>query len=153
MTNARVVAYFYCSRFETVASQPTHIGTVGQGFSIVPIDILINLTPPFMPSAFSFGFGIGISGLDLRKENLIRYEFASPSNNTLLEQIIPLRIEESHLAGFDDDMPGCYAQIALHNIALEEEGYYTSKVYVNDHLVGEFPIKSKAVRFHADSAV
>ena len=136
--DTRVSLFFHCTGFE---QRPSVNGLPPIS---VPIELLNNITPPFLPTTFTFAVGIGVVGINLEVTNYLKYSFVSPSNKDVVIQEFPLPIAPNDV-NLDADMQGFILSLNMQNVILQDEGYYQSKIHLNNTLIGEYSIKVKAV--------
>lgn len=99
----------------------------------------IVLRPHFVPGNFSFGIAVGIGGMDLTRENSIKFLIKSPDDILLQDS------GESNLAPVpeleNDNIPkeyqGFQANIDIRNLPVEKPGDYKFILYVNGSSIGE----------------
>jgi len=138
MSKAWITSFFHCVGFEQRMEQ--NISNLVMPI-FVPIRVLNSFDVPFIPTAFSFAIGIGVSGLSYENENILVYKFIDPSGKTIIEQEGSLKLPSDSKA-----FEGTMLNIQLQNVILSEEGLYASKFFFNDELLGEYPIRVKIVK-------
>jgi len=143
MLEPRISAFYHCSGFEQRFVPDPLVPPM-----LVPIEVLNNITPLFIPTAFSFAVGAGIVGFNLEATNTFKYAFISPSGNEVLSQEVHLPIIPND-PKLDADMQGIVLNLNLQNVVLNEEGYYLSRITFNNKQIGEYSIKVKAVNTNA----
>lgn len=99
------------------------------------------LTPPSIPSAYSFSIVFGILGLDNHRINKIRIILLSPNEEVAFDTEDNLVIEKN---GDLDVLPsaarGFIANMDLRNVLFNREGMYVTRVLINHEIIGEYPI-------------
>ena len=103
--------------------------------------------PQFIPGNYSFSVSVGVIGVDMQKENSMRFVLKEPSGKVLND------LDEAPLpvAGPDNKLPkeygGFVACIDFRNAVIQEEGVYSLEVYVNSELIGtkNIPVYGRSV--------
>lgn len=124
---------------EGVINAPDQNGNINQLLSRP----LMVLRPQFIPSAFSFCFAVGVSGIDLsQNENKIRLSIVDPAG----EEIFAFNDVEVPVDHTNTIIPlehqGCLICIDVRNIKLTMEGAFELHVELNGEVVGicEIPV-------------
>ena len=97
--------------------------------------ILSSINVFVIPTHYTFWVSIAISGIDTECENILRFEFISPSgeiifttNNIILSAIPNINAD------------GLQLNVELKNIFLNSEGKHTSKLYINSEIIKQVDI-------------
>ncbi|PFC59585.1 hypothetical protein CN266_26910 [Bacillus cereus] len=99
------------------------------------------LTPPSIPSAYSFSIVFGILGLDNHRKNNIRITLMSPNQEIAFDTGDELVIEENtNLDSMPSEARGFIANMDLRNVLFNCEGMYVTSVSINREVIGEYPI-------------
>lgn len=133
---ARVSTFIYC---EDVRHDQTP-----QGMKLNVQNPYATLLPAFVPGNFTFNICFGIEGMDLERDLKLRYTFG-PSNeadNLLVDSNdISLKVERNpETLNIPDAYQGVVMTMEFKNIIFRKNGEYVSKIYLDDKLLGEFPI-------------
>lgn len=95
------------------------------------------LRPDYIPTNFSFGFSIGITGMNLKQDNTFSFLVKSPEG----EPIMNSNISRVPANPVDDPVPEEYSGILVttdvRNMVVDKEGVYSLEFYVNDNLIGK----------------
>jgi hypothetical protein len=104
-------------------------------------------TPIFVPGTFSFSVVFGILDIDTDKDYNLRFTFESPvkTEELLIDTgLIHLpRTNDPKVMDLPKDMRGIMMNLGFQNVIFRNDGTYTSKVYFDNQILGEFPIKVK----------
>ncbi len=128
----------YISSFTYCDSIQTEITPQGPRNQIVnPIQML---APVAIPGNYSFAIACNIAGFDAEKENKVKIQFVSASGQILNDTgdikfqlpVEQINLEKLGVMQFNMDM---------RNLVLSETGLYSTKVFVNDDMVGEYKIQ------------
>lgn len=98
------------------------------------------LAPIAIPGNYSFAIACNVAGFDVAKENSVRIQFVSSSNQILNDTgdikfqipIDQIKLDKPSVMQFNLD---------LRNLILHEVGLYSTKVFVNDEQIGEYKIQ------------
>lgn len=128
----------YISSFTYCDSIQTEMTSQGPRNQIVnPLQVL---APIAVPGNYSFAIACNIAGFDAMKENSVRIQFVSSSNQLLNDTgdiKFQLPIEQVKL-----DKPSVMQfNLDMRNLILSEVGLYSTKVFVNDEQIGEYKIQ------------
>ncbi len=127
-----VSSFLYCDSIQT---EMTPQGPRNQ--IVNPLQVL---APVAIPGNYSFAIACNVAGFDATKENTVRIQFVSPQGKILNdtgEIKIKLPIESVR-----SDKPSVMQfNMDLRNIVLSETGVYSTRVLVNDEIVGEYKIQ------------
>jgi len=126
---AKIATFMLCDAINHISTEK---GPVPQ--LIAPQFIL---TPMFIPSNFSFGVSIGISGLDLRQVNTVKFAIKTPQKTIVKESeafSIPASTENNILP---QEQHGITLNIDVRNLKVEEEGIYSIIIFINGEAIGE----------------
>jgi len=132
------IAYFlYCDSIQPIlATSPPN--TIYQITSP-----LLALTPFHIPGSYSFAMAFAISGLDAAIESSsLRVEFYNPEGGLVQStgNIKTPIMEDEKSKFFPLDFKGIFMQMDMRNVTFETEGVYSTKVFMNDDLLGEYPV-------------
>lgn len=136
---AKVVTFMYC---ESSQNEMTP-----QGPKLHIINPMLVLTPAFIPGMFSFGVTIGVMDIDIEATHTLKFILKSPiegEKNVVDTGDITLSIPKPAI-DLPKDMHGLTMGMDFRNAPLKYEGEYTGEVYFDGVLIGEYPIKAKAV--------
>lgn len=129
---AYISSFTYC---DTIQTEMTPQGPRNQ--IVNPLQVL---APIAVPGNYSFAIACNIAGFDATKENCVRIQFVSSSDQIVndtgdvkfqlpLDQI---EIDKPSVMQFNLDM---------RNLVLSEIGLYSTKVFVNNEQIGEYKIQ------------
>lgn len=100
------------------------------------------LKPAFVPGMFSFSITVGIVDLDTTVEHEIRLCFTDPQHEQLMD---PITV--SSPIGMDADLPqearGFMMSVNARNVVFDQEGFHQTMVWLDNVLLGEFPVYVK----------
>lgn len=122
----KIVSFVYCNGIEPAPEGPAIRG------------VLQFLAPKMFPTEYTFSVSMGLFDVAGEETLNIRYVFKNSQNKILHdtgEVQLPVREdfkEKKHL--------GVQLNLDLKNVVLEEEGEYSSEVYINGKLGGTYPI-------------
>lgn len=128
----------YISSFIYCDSIQTEITPQGPKPQIVnPLQVL---APIAIPSNYSFAVACNLAGFNTEIENCVRLQFVSPSQQVIYDTgNINFKIPIEQLqAGKPAAMQ---FNLDLRNLVLRECGLYSTKVYFNSNLIGEYKIE------------
>lgn len=105
------------------------------------------LRPQFIPGNYSFSVSVGVVGIDMQKENSMRFVLKAPSGtllNDLGEAPLPVAAPDNTLPA---EYCGFVACIDFRNVVIPEAGIYSLDVYINGELIGtkDIPIYERSV--------
>lgn len=128
---AKLVSFMIC---DTVNNIP---GLENDGIVQTLVAPQIAVRPQFIPGNFSFGVAVGVSGVDLKKDNTVRFTVGDPKGNIIRDSgnstlpVVPAK----------DSLPkeyqGFMLSMDIRNLPIEEEGCYVFKLYLNNDMIGE----------------
>ena len=101
-------------------------------------------TPMFVPSQFSFSIHVGITGIDLDSEHIVKLIFWDPSDKTTPlvdtknDARIPIQTDRSKK--IPADQRALMLNMDFKNVIMATNGTYTTDVYLDDDKLGSFPI-------------
>lgn len=98
------------------------------------------LAPIAIPGNYSFAIACNVAGFDVAKENSVRIQFVSSSNQILNDTgdiKFQIPIDQIKL----DKPSAMQFNLDLRNLILHEVGLYSTKVFVNDEQIGEYKIQ------------
>lgn len=129
---AYISSFIYC---DSIQMEMTPQGPRNQ--IINPLQVL---APIAIPGNYSFAIACNVAGFDVEKENSVRIQFVSSSNQILndtgdIKFQIPndqIKLDKPSVMQFNLD---------LRNLILHEIGLYTTKVFVNGEQIGEYKIQ------------
>ena len=136
---ARVSTFIYAEESRN------EVHSKGQRMNIV--NPLLIFSPKYLPGQFSFSVAIGILEVDYSQTHVFRYLLRGPKSER--EPIvdtgnvpIPSQLNPRNLPL---EMQGIFMGFDLRNIDLEDEGKYTSEVFLDGKSIGTFPIFAKGM--------
>lgn len=128
MEKIKVTSFIYHAHSQPLANGNTAI-----------VDVLQFLSPKMFPTEFSFNVSFGLYDLFGQESIEVRYVFRDPNNEIVNDtHNITVNIQQPD-ADFANHV-GAQMGVELRNIILKVPGVYTSEVYVNDELLGLYPI-------------
>lgn len=104
------------------------------------------LRPQFIPGALSFGIGIGVRDVDLKKESKISFTISDPDGVVIQDS----GSNTFPAINYTDTIPAEYQGLLLNmdirNMVIQSEGVYMLALYINGEVAGthEIPIFKKA---------
>lgn len=100
----------------------------------------IALRPRFVPGNFSFALSVGISGVDLQKENRMRFTITTPEGRLLQDsgetELPKIPIKDTMPAEYQ----GFVINMDIRNLVIENEGAYSFALYINGECIGTHTI-------------
>ena len=115
-----------------------NIPTVDGGFVPGLFSPQLALRPRVIPGAFTFGVAVGIVGVDLTKENILRAEILNPEGKTVFAQADEmLKVVSKDDVHLPKDNQGFILCTEIRNLGIETEGNYKFVVYINNEKIGE----------------
>lgn len=98
------------------------------------------LAPIAIPGNYSFAIACNVAGFDVEKENSVRIQFVSSSNQIVNDTgdikfqipINQIKVDKPSVMQFNLDM---------RNLIIHEVGLYSTKVFVNGEQIGEYKIQ------------
>ena len=129
---AYISSFTYC---DSIQMEMTPQGTRNQ--IVNPLQVL---APIAIPGNYSFAIACNVAGFDIEKENSVRIQFVSSSNQILNDTgdikfqipIDQIKVDKPSVMQFNIDM---------RNLILHEVGLYSTKVFVNGEQIGEYKIQ------------
>ena len=105
------------------------------------------LRPQYIPGNYSFSSSVGVIGLDMQKDNSMRFVLKAPSGdmlNDLGEAPLPVAAPDNVLP---KEYGGFVACIDFRNVVIPEPGVYSLEVHINGELIGtkDIPIYGRSV--------
>lgn len=142
---ANLTNFIYCLNAEQ--KPPTE----GQGGSINAMGVLSVMTPEFVPGTFSFSIIFSVLGVKVEENNSLRVVFKNKDQNKSLIDTGDVNFPQQMKNEKNDlDLPpeclGYNLNMDFRNIVFEENGYYTTEVYLNGNLIGSQSIYVKGKR-------
>ncbi|HEO8419795.1 TPA: hypothetical protein VBX77_001768 [Yersinia enterocolitica] len=135
-----ISSFLYCDEaiFDETRAKP-EIGEL--------IDVI---QPDFIPGNFSFTVVFSLMGVSAHHD--LKVAFIDPESGAVLEtDELPL---EANVSGdLPDEAQGVFVVFELKNVPLEYEGIYTTYIFLDGEILGEYPIpvvKWKGVEFNDD---
>ncbi|PFA84501.1 MULTISPECIES: hypothetical protein [Bacillus] len=134
----KVSTFMYCEQAEmnpqiqkTVISGPLHVFTV-----------------PFVPTTYSFAITFGLLGINNKQDNKLSIRFLDPNDNPKIdaENLMIGKTPDLNWEEMPHEARGLIANMDFRNVILECEGLYKTQIFMNDELLGEFPIQVVQVR-------
>jgi len=131
---ARISSFLYAESIVTSITpdgiKPTIVG---------PMQI-INLA--FIPSSYSFAIILGLQDFDRDKAHKLRIEFVSVNNETLYSASTESFAEPTNNNGngLFNSFACTQLSIDLRNVVFLNEGTYTTKIWFDNELLGDYPI-------------
>ncbi|MED4057447.1 hypothetical protein P4654_25425 [Niallia taxi] len=136
----KVATFMYCERAEQ-----------DQNGKIQISNPLLAMIPLYVPGTFSFSVVFSVTGITIDQDNSIRILFKGPNESEAPlvdtgDALIPKGALDTPIDTRDVpiEFKGMMFNLDFRNINLKYEGIYTSIVYINGDLTGEFPIYVKA---------
>lgn len=117
----------------------------GQKMNI--INPLLVFSPKYLPGQFSFSVAIGILEVDYSETHVFRYFLKGPNieQEPLVDTgDIPIPTQPNP-KNLPLEMQGIFMGFDLRNIELEDEGKYTSEVFLDGKSLGVYPIFAKGM--------
>lgn len=127
----------YISSFIYCDSIQTEMTSQGPRNQIVnPLQVL---APIAVPGNYSFAIACNIAGFDAAKENCVRVQFMSPSNQLTNDTgDIKFQLPTDQIK---PDKPSVMQlNLDMRNLVLNEVGLYSTRVFVNNKQIGEYKI-------------
>lgn len=129
---AYISSFTYC---DSIQMEMTPQGPRNQ--IVNPLQVL---APIAIPGNYSFAIACNVAGFDIEKENSVRIQFVSSSNQILNDTgdikfqipIDQIKVDKPSVMQFNLDM---------RNLILHEVGLYSTKVFVNGEQIGEYKIQ------------
>lgn len=129
---AYISSFTYC---DSIQMEMTPQGPRNQ--IVNPLQVL---APIAIPGNYSFAIACNVAGFDVEKENSVRIQFVSSSNQILNDTgdikfqipIDQIKVDKPSVMQFNLDM---------RNLILHEVGLYSTKVFVNGEQIGEYKIQ------------
>lgn len=129
---AYISSFTYC---DSIQMEMTPQGPRNQ--IVNPLQVL---APIAIPGNYSFSIACNVAGFDVEKENSVRIQFVSSSNQILNDTgdikfqtpIDQIKLDKPSVMQFNLDM---------RNLILHEVGLYSTKVFVNGEQIGEYKIQ------------
>lgn len=129
---AYISSFTYC---DSIQMEMTPQGPRNQ--IVNPLQVL---APIAIPGNYSFAVACNVAGFDVEKENSVRIQFVSSSNQILNDTgdikfqipIDQIKVDKPSVMQFNLDM---------RNLILHEVGLYSTKVFVNGEQIGEYKIQ------------
>lgn len=129
---AYISSFTYC---DSIQMEMTPQGPRNQ--IVNPLQVL---APIAIPGNYSFAIACNVAGFDIEKENSVRIQFVSSSNQILNDTgdikfqipIDQIKVDKPSVMQFNLDM---------RNMILHEVGLYSTKVFVNGEQIGEYKIQ------------
>lgn len=129
---AYISSFTYC---DSIQMEMTPQGPRNQ--IVNPLQVL---APIAIPGNYSFAIVCNVAGFDVEKENSVRIQFVSSSNQILNDTgdikfqipIDQIKVDKPSVMQFNLDM---------RNLILHEVGLYSTKVFVNGKQIGEYKIQ------------
>lgn len=101
------------------------------------INILSSIEVLTIPTHFSFWVSVSVSGVDVKRDNIIKIDFNS-SNGELIFSTNDVPIPKINN---EYENTNLQFNIELKNIFLKEVGDYTTSLYLNEEKIDEAPIE------------
>lgn len=131
--------------FDDIEQLPNAGGAPGASLHLINPQNVIR--PQFIPSGYSFAVAFSLLQIDPKKEHILSFKFRNPKGEYVLNAE---NINVAKNSAFDDNLPkeaaGLMFNFNFRNVPLTEEGVYVGLVYVDDELIGEFPLHVYAQR-------
>lgn len=128
----------YISSFTYCDSIQTEMTPQGPRNQIVnPLQVL---APIAVPGNYSFAIACSIAGFDATEDNYVRIQFIS-SSEKLVNDTGNIRFQLP-ADQIKSDMPSVMQfNLDMRNLVLNEIGLYSTKVFMNNELIGEYKIQ------------
>ena len=129
---AYISSFTYC---DSIQMEMTPQGPRNQ--IVNPLQVL---APIAIPGNYSFAIACNVAGFDVEKENSVRIQFVSSSNQIVNDTgdikfqipINQIKVDKPSVMQFNLDM---------RNLIIHEVGLYSTKVFVNGEQIGEYKIQ------------
>lgn len=128
---ARIVSFMICDTVNNIPA-PTNDGIIQ---TLVAPQIAVR--PQFVPGNFSFGIAVGVSGIDLKKENSVRFTIADPDGKVIQNSGSSTLPAVSDKDTLPEDYQGFILSMDIRNLTIEKEGCYLFRIFINDEEIGE----------------
>lgn len=127
---AYISSFAYCDSFRTEIAPD---GKQQQLF--IPLQLI---RPVSLPSNYSFVIICNIVGLDTAKENYIKIQFITSSGKIIVQtENVKVQIPEA-TSGVQPDI--MQFNLDIRNIVIDEYGDFTTKIFLNEEILGEYKI-------------
>lgn len=128
-----ISTFMYCSETNTSGSN-LQISN--------PLQVINTL---FMPSTFSFAIVFGINNMDLSERNYtLQVKFYGPKGSEkVLLDTGRINLDKQAQAGptpLPIEARGMMINLDFRNVVFQEEGTHMSEVYLDEELLGQYPI-------------
>jgi hypothetical protein len=141
----RISTFMYCEE----TKQEAHPGLPNRLNISNPLNVF---RPAFVPGMFSFSIVFGLLGIDIvEKQHLLRIKFLNsndlekPIIDTGDIQMIAEKNPNDTNASLPEEHRGMMANLDFRNAVLKSEGEYITEIYMDNELLGSFPIYVKGV--------
>ena len=125
-----ISSFIYC---DNITIEMTQHGPVHRIMN--PIQVL---NPIALPSNYSFAIACNIAGLELEAEYKLRIVFSGPDGEILKDtNDIPVKLPK---VGDKEKKGFMQFNLDFRNVVLRKADLYTTKVYINGKLFGEYKI-------------
>ena len=117
----------------------------GKGQRLNIINPILVIIPEFLPTTYSFSVTFGILGVKMEVPHELKITFWGPDEEVIFDSgnlNIQFPIPENK-KGLPEDMRGPVISMDIRNAALEEEGEYFTKIFLDGEEMGKYPIKIK----------
>ena len=128
MEKIKVTSFIYHSHNHPLSNGNTAI-----------VDVLQFLSPKMFPTEFSFNVSFGLYDLFGHETIEVRYVFRDP-NNEIVNDTNNIMVNIQQPEAGSANHVGAQMALELRNVILKMPGIYTSEVYVNNELLGSYPI-------------
>lgn len=127
-----VSSFTYCDSIQTEMTP--------QGLRSQIVNPLQVLAPIAIPGNYSFSIACNVAGFDVTKENSVRIQFASPSDE-IVNDTDEIRFQVP-IEQIKQDKPSAMQfNLDMRNLIFKEVGVYSTRVFVNGNKIGEYKIQ------------
>ena len=128
---AYVSSFMYC---ESLQSQQSPDGKL-QPQLMTPLSAL---TPVAIPGNFSFAILCGIAGFDVDKDHTVKFDFVASDGK--VTTITNVRMTVSDMTADGKNIKLAQIGVEIRNFIFMADGTYTTKVYFDGELIGEYKV-------------
>ena len=133
---AYISSFIYC---DSIQIQMTPNGPQNQ--IVNPLQVL---TPVAIPGNYSFTISCSISGFQKSSDHKVELIFSDPSGGEVAKPVeFSINIERDICVDelHENSVPGITLNVDLRNVILKSEGIYSTKVLLDEELIGEYKIQ------------
>lgn len=127
-----ISSFTYC---DTIQTEITQNGPRPQ--IVNPLQVLALVA---IPGNYSFAISCNIAGFNITSKNIVRLEFVAPSGTVIYDtKDIELPISKENIK--TEKPAAMQFNLDMRNLVIREPGLYTTKVSVNNKIIGEYKIE------------